>query len=152
MEAVNCEIRNELSLSKESLSPAALSAIKAALTMPNPAYESAIAHGRAGWGIPSTLMFYEETETSLVLPRGFGLELARLLGSGVEWTDNRRILPEIDVTFAGTLRDYQQEAVDAVLRRTQGALEASTGAGKTVMALAIIAARKQPTLILVRRS
>ena len=152
MEAVKCEIHNELSLSKESLPPTTLGAIKAALTMPNPAYESAIAHGRAGWGIPETLRFYAEAELTLVLPRGFGPELARLLGSGAEWIDNRRVLPEIDLTFAGRLRDYQQEAVDAVLKRPQGALEASTGAGKTVMALAIIATRRQPTLILVHNS
>lgn len=149
MEAVKCEIGNELRLQKISVAPASVSAIKAALTMPNPAYESAIAHGRAGWGIPSTLSFYSETETTLILPRGFGPELTRLLGSRVEWADNRRVLPEIDLTFGWELRDYQREAVAAILERTQGVLEASTGSGKTVMALAIIAARRQPCLILV---
>lgn len=149
MEAINCEIRNELLLSKESLSSATVSAIKTALTMPNPVYESAIAHGRAGWGIPAALRFFTETETALILPRGFGTELARLLGPGVVWPDNRRVLPEINLTFGGELRDYQQEAVVSVLERTQGVLEASTGAGKTVMALALVAARRQPTLILV---
>ena len=149
MAAINCEIRNELLLSKGSTSSAIISAIKTALMMPNPAYESAIAHGRAGWGIPATLSFYIENETTLILPRGFGSELARLLGPNVEWPDNRRVLPEIDLTFGGELRDYQRDAVVAVLERTQGVLEASTGAGKTVIALALIAARRQPTLILV---
>lgn len=149
MEAVKCEIGNELRLQKNSVAPATVRAIKTALTMPNPAYESAIAHGRAGWGIPSTLSFYSETETRLILPRGFGPELTRLLGLGVEWADNRRVLPEINLTFGGELRDYQREAVAAILERTQGVLEASTGSGKTVMALALIATRRQPTLILV---
>lgn len=83
------------------------------------------------------------------MPRGFGLVLSRILGPGVEWMDHRRVLPEIDLAFTGKLRSYQQEAVAAVLKRQQGVLEASTGAGKTVCALAIIAARNQPTLILV---
>ena len=46
----------------------------------------------------------------------------------------------IELNFNGVLRDYQQEAADRVLERMQGVLEASTGAGKTVCALAIIAA------------
>lgn len=152
MAPVKCEISNELRLQKISVAPASASAIKGALTMPNPAYESAIAHGRAGWGIPATLRFFTETETTLILPRGFGPELTRLLGLGVEWADNRRVLPEINLTFGGELRDYQREAVAAILERTQGVLEASTGSGKTVMALALIATRRQPCLILVHNT
>jgi len=150
MEAVKrVEIRNELRLSKDSLSPETIGQIKAALTMPNPAYESAIAHGRAGWGISETLAFYDETEAAMVLPRGFGPELSRLLGTGVSWLDNRRVMPEIDLTFNGVLRGYQDEATRRIIVNTQGVLEAGTGSGKTIMALAVIAARKQPALILV---
>ena len=150
MEAVKrVKIGNSLLVSKSSLPSASIHQIKSALTMPNPAFESAIRQGRKGWGIPETLTFYGETETTLILPRGFGAELARQLGSGVEWIDERRVLPEIKLNFSGALRDYQQEAVAATLERTQGVLEASTGAGKTVCTLAIIAIRKQPTLILV---
>jgi superfamily II DNA or RNA helicase len=47
------------------------------------------------------------------------------------------------------LRPYQQEAAAAVLGRDFGVLEAGTGSGKTVIALAVIAHRRQPTLILV---
>lgn len=142
------EINAELALQTTSAAPEAIREIKAALTMRNPAYDSALQHGRMAWGIPSELSFFEESEDTLTIPRGFGPELARMLGR-VEWTDNRRVLPEISMTFAGTLRDYQQEAIAAVMQRNQGVLEASTGAGKTVMALAIIAARRQPCLILV---
>jgi len=41
------------------------------------------------------------------------------------------------------------QAVDGILGREFGVLEAGTGSGKTVMALAIIASRQQPTLVLV---
>ncbi|MCF6186563.1 MAG: DEAD/DEAH box helicase, partial [Desulfobulbaceae bacterium] len=44
---------------------------------------------------------------------------------------------------------YQQQAVTAVLNRSFGVLEAGTGSGKTIMALNIIAERKQPTMIIV---
>lgn len=142
-------IDNELRLQKTSVNTSTINAIKSALTLRNPAYDSAIQHGRMAWRIPEVLQFFEETEDALIVPRGFGPELSRLLGTGVEWTDSRRVLPEISLTFAGILRDYQDEAVQRVLKNSQGVLEASTGAGKTVMALSLIAARRQPTLILV---
>jgi superfamily II DNA or RNA helicase len=47
------------------------------------------------------------------------------------------------------LRPYQQQAVAAVFAHSFGVLEAGTGSGKTVMALSLIARRRQPTLILV---
>lgn len=148
IEAPRVEICNALRLQKTSVAPETIREIKAALTMRNPAYDSAAQHGRSPWGIPAELSFFEESRDALTIPRGFGPELARLLGR-VEWTDNRRVLPEIRMTFAGVLRGYQDEAVQRVLKNNQGVLEASTGAGKTVMALAIIAARRQPCLILV---
>ena len=143
------KISNELVLQKIPVSAETIRTIKSALTMRNPAYDSAIQHGRQAWGAPEALRFYEERDDTLTIPRGFGPELARLLGPGVEWIDNRRVLPEINLTFGGILRDYQNEAVQRVLKNSQGVLEASTGAGKTVMALSLVAARRQPTLILV---
>lgn len=146
---VHVAIGNELQLQKASANAATIRTIKSALTMRNPAYDSAIQHGRQAWGIPEALRFYEERDDTLTIPRGFGPELARLLGPGVEWIDNRRVLPEINLTFGGILRDYQNEAVQRVLKNSQGVLEASPGSGKTVMALSLVAARRQPTLILV---
>jgi len=124
-------------------------AIEKALTITNPAYADAQKHGRYTGSLSPDVEYFRHEGRELVMPRGFGLELSRILGPGVEWIDHRRVLHEIDLAFTGTLRDYQQEAVASVLKRPQGVLEASTGAGKTVCALAIIAARKQPTLILV---
>lgn len=124
-------------------------AIEEALTITNPAYADALKHGRYTGSLSPNLEFFRHEGRELVMPRGFGLVLSRILGPGVEWMDHRRVLPEIDLAFTGKLRSYQQEAVAAVLKRQQGVLEASTGAGKTVCALAIIAARNQPTLILV---
>ncbi|MFH0996414.1 MAG: DEAD/DEAH box helicase [Pseudomonadota bacterium] len=55
----------------------------------------------------------------------------------------------MDFHFSGTLKPFQREAVAAVLKKDFGTLQAPTGSGKTVMALAIIAARRQPALIVV---
>jgi len=71
------------------------------------------------------------------------------MGRGPKIDDRRRRLPEVDFSFQGELRPYQQEAVDTILRKHFGVLVAGTGSGKTVMALEVLALRRQPTLILV---
>lgn len=149
---IRATIDTSIRIGIDSLSHEQCRQVLAGLCIPNPEYARANKRGRSTRYIDPDLEFHRVRGNELIIPRGFGPELARLLGSGVEWSDNRRVLPEIELTFAGTLRGYQQEAVAAMLGRTQYVLEASTGAGKTVMALAIIAARKQPTLILVHNS
>ncbi len=127
-----------------------LVAIKQALTIPNPAQLQAVKYGRSGWGIPPYLTFYRQDGQALIVPRGFLPRLAAM----PEWRiavieDKRLALPRMDIAFRALLRDYQDTAVKAMLSRDHGVLQAGTGAGKTVMALSIIAARKQPCLVLV---
>ena len=129
-------------------------ALKAALTIDNPKYQAAKQFGRwIGKQLKPQLFFYREESDALVFPRGFGNQAVLLCrqhqGMGPVIDDQRRQLPEIDIAFSGELRPYQQQAVRAVLGHSFGVLEAGTGSGKTIMALAIIAARRQPTLIIV---
>jgi superfamily II DNA or RNA helicase len=57
-------------------------------------------------------------------------------------------LPELTTTYE--LRAYQQEALDAWREAgARGVLELPTGSGKTVVAIAAIAARSAPTLVVV---
>jgi len=58
-------------------------------------------------------------------------------------------LPETDLTFSGSLKRFQAAAVKKMLTKEFGTLSAPTGSGKTVMALCMIAARRQPALIIV---
>jgi len=127
-----------------------LAEIRHALTIPNPAQIQAVKYGRSGWGIPPYLTFYRQEGSALVVPRGFLPRLAAM----PEWRtatieDQRLALPLMDIAFRAVLRDYQDVAVKTMLARAHGVLQAGTGAGKTVMALSIIAARKQPALVLV---
>jgi superfamily II DNA or RNA helicase len=55
----------------------------------------------------------------------------------------------IKVKFAGTLRDEQQSAAEALLRHENGVLSVPTAFGKTVIGASLIAERKCNTLILV---
>lgn len=128
--------------------------IKARLTIDNPKYTAAKKYGRwLGKNLKPKLKYYESVPGGLRFPRGFANQAVLLCREFLQETpeihDERLLLPGEDFTFNGTLRPYQQAAVLAAEKRSFGVLEAGTGSGKTVMALAIIAARRQPALIVV---
>lgn len=124
------------------------------LTIDNPKYQAAKKYGRwVGRNFKQKLFFYEMAEASIVFPRGFAARSVELckkyMGRGPQIEDCRRRLGEVEFNFQGELRPYQQEAVTAIQRKHFGVLVAGTGSGKTIMALAVIAQRRQPTLIIV---
>lgn len=127
--------------------------ISSRLTMANPAYLDNEKMGRYQGNTEKFLKFYERTPNGgFIIPRGFGTQLVAMVrsyGQKIEFDDRRISFPVTEYTFTGKLRDYQHEAVDDMLRRDWGVLQAPTGSGKTIMALAIVAARKQPALIVV---
>ncbi len=129
-------------------------ALKERLTIDNPKYVSAKKYGRwVGKNLKPTLEYFEAVSDGLRFPRGFANQAVLLcrehLRQTPEINDRRLLLPEENFVFRGKLRPYQETALLAAQNRSFGVLEAGTGSGKTVMALAIIAARKQPVLILV---
>ncbi|MDH3347241.1 MAG: DEAD/DEAH box helicase [Desulfobulbaceae bacterium] len=128
--------------------------LKTVLTIDNPKYLAAQRYGRwIGKKLLPKLYFYREEEDLFYFPRGFGNQAVSLYrqecGEDPEIVDNRQLLPEISLSFQGELRPYQEDAVSVVSSRSFGVLEAATGSGKTIMALSVIAKRKQPTLIVV---
>ncbi len=128
--------------------------IKKMLTIDNPQYVAAKRYGRwIGKKLKPKLKYYHVSQGNLCFPRGFGNQVVLLcrqhLGKPPQIDDKRRLLPPVDFTFSGTLRSYQKDAIDHVVNRSFGVLEAGTGSGKTIMALAIIASRRQPTLVVV---
>ena len=128
------------------------SQIRDRLTIRNPKFDENEKMGRWNGKTEEFLYFYEEDGDTLILPRGFARQLHKLCrryGVDVEWIDNRRSLPDVDFHFTGQLRPFQEEAVRAVVARESGTLSAPTGSGKTVMALHLIARRRQPALVVV---
>jgi superfamily II DNA or RNA helicase len=127
-------------------------ALRERLTFTNPAWEENERRGFSNWQTPRELCFLEKRGHGLTMPRGFArqtLGILRYHGVPYQLDDRRRTLPPVDFTFQGQLRDFQAEAVKAVLTRDFGTLAAPTGSGKTVMALYVVSQRRQPTLIVV---
>jgi len=107
--------------------------------------------GRWNRGIPKELRFYDNIrEGGLWIPRGYIRQLISLCRHNrvnYRINDQRRSLPPVDFSFKGQLKPFQQEAANRMLAKEFGTLSSPTGSGKTVMALYILAQRRQPALI-----
>lgn len=128
-------------------------AVMQTLSFTNPKWVENDRMGRWNKNTPKTLKYYERTRSGkLILPRGFireMIELCRRHGIDFEIDDRRRILDPVDFAFSGDLHPFQQQAADRMLTKEFGTLQAPTGSGKTVIALHIIARRRQPALVMV---
>lgn len=128
-----------------------LSDIKKDTTIPNPVFLDAQQYGRSTRGIPRNLVLfdYDPLTMTLNLPRGYAGHLIGLLRKhGIEYTivDKRTMRRKVLFNSQIKLRPYQVPAVEAVLKGTQGILEAPAGSGKTEMGLEIVARIGHPAL------
>ncbi|RDU95740.1 DEAD/DEAH box helicase [Trinickia dinghuensis] len=122
---------------------------------PNPEFFKAQAMRFPVWDKPRIIGCAENHPKHIALPRGCLDAARRLLRDNrikCELHDERFPGEPLDVTFSGSLRADQEEAVTAMLRHDTGVLCAPTAFGKTVTAAALIARRGVNTLVLVHRT
>ncbi len=103
---------------------------------------------------PRVISCFEREDRHLALPRGCldGIdELFASLGAALDLQDERQPGEHSSFTFHGHLRPEQERAVAALREHDTGVLVAPPGAGKTVMAAWMIAARATNTLVLTHR-
>jgi superfamily II DNA or RNA helicase len=127
-------------------------ALRDRLSFGNPKWEENERQGFSNWQTPRELCFLEKHGNVLSMPRGFARQLIKILKYHhvrYELKDRRRTLAAVDFHFKGELRDYQIRAVETVASRDFGVLTMPPGAGKTTVALSLVARRKQPTLVIV---
>ena len=137
------------------LPPALLATLKHAASMPNPAFYERQRRRASTWDTPRFLRSYDETLAGdLILPRGLLERLSDLVtqaGSHLDLTDARSDGQPQTFEFTASLDPEQHTAQDAVAGHDLGVLVAPPGAGKTVIACAVIATRGVSTLVLVDR-
>lgn len=125
--------------------PDASAAIRAAMSVPNPAIAKKRKLGLPTWYDPPMLPVYRWEGGALVIPRGVAGWLCRRYP---DMTVDPQRLTVDPVAFHSqiTPRPYQAAAVEAIVKRTQGVVVMPCGSGKTETALAAVAQIGQPTL------
>ena len=105
-------------------------------------------------GIDERLSFAREYPHSTVVPRG-AIKIVREVLMNCDETfeiiDKRVSGTDIDVSALSPIvpRDYQQEAIDEIVRHTQGTVILPCGTGKTKLAVLALLALKKSTLVVV---
>jgi Type III restriction enzyme, res subunit len=135
------------------LTPAVLATLTHAASMPNPAFYHRQRRRFSTWGVPRFLHSFDETlDGTLVLPRGLAPLVSTVVkesGSAVEVVDGRAAGTPQHFGLTARLREDQAVAVAELADHDLGVLVAPPGAGKTVIACALIARHATSTLVLV---
>lgn len=132
-----------------------VAALKRLATFANPVFHEKQRLRFPTHDTPRFLFAGELHPDRLVLPRGVisdAAQLVRRAGGRLHLADQRPPTTPFPFTFQGTLTPPQQAAVHALLAHDEGVLVAPPGAGKTVMACALVARRGVRTLVLVHRA
>ena len=149
--ALEITIHNKLLL--ESIPPVLHKELTDTLTIPNPKWIENHRLGRWNRGTPRHLKYYEKARGGrLFLPRGYIRHLISMCkrhGIPYAIADCRRSQVEVNFEFMGELKPFQKNAAHIMLKKEFGTLSAATGSGKTIIALYMIAKRRQPALIVV---
>ncbi len=147
-------LRASVSIDRHGLPSPLLAGLKRLATFPNPIFYQKQRLRFSTYNTPRFIFAGELHEDRLVLPRGLLAEAVKLIesaGGKAGLIDTRPEPPGRRWKFQGELRPEQRQAVRAMGRYEHGVLVAPPGAGKTVMACALLARHRTSALVLVHR-
>lgn len=150
--AIPITIADKIYIPLNSVSAKVLNHIKRIAAFRNPEFYKMQAMRMSTYEMPRIVSCFDITEDYLAMPRGCKDAILKLLESnGAKYTivDETNHGKPIAVSFLGTEREEQLDAIEALLPFDNGVLHATTAFGKTVTAASLIARRKVNTLILV---
>ena len=150
MKKVEIIISNTLKV--KGLSNSATKKVYDQLIIDNPKYQENIKHGRSNYKTYPKLTFIKDIKEYLILPRGFIAPLKKILkeeGAKECYIEDKTTSLPCPIKADINLKDYQQIAVDKIVKKRFGVLQAPTGSGKTVIAIETMAIRHEKTLIIV---
>ena len=148
---IRCTIGADLAIARADLPPPLLAEVKHLASLHNPLFYERQRLRLSTHQTPRLIRCYEEDLTHLHLPRGLLPQLEDAVataGSRLVTDDRRPTHTRLPLEFRGDLTPLQETAVATMLAHDDGVLVAPPGTGKTVIACALIAERKLPTLVL----
>jgi hypothetical protein len=146
-------LNDEITIQRNQLKPELVQSLRENLNFINADYVIKKRMGK-NIGIEPYFKMLEEKSDVIVLPRGF---IGKLLlycqehDIVYQLKDERKKLFEVNFSFKGSLYEYQQQSLGIIAKKDIGIIVAPPGSGKTVVALATVAQKKQPALIIVHR-
>jgi superfamily II DNA or RNA helicase len=148
------KLNNSVQLNRSGMSPELISFLKKELNFSNSEYFIKRKTGRSTWGTEKYFRFIEETETEIVVPRGFVGKIVRFCKQqkiDFVFMDEREKQVPVSFLINLSLRAHQNSAVEAASNKDFGVITAPPGSGKTVIGIKIIADKQLPALIIVHR-
>ena len=148
---IRCTIGADLAIARAELGPSLLAELKHLASLHNPLFYERQRLRLSTHQTPRLIRCYEEDLTHLRIPRGLLRQVEDAVasaGSRLVTDDRRPTHAPLPLEFRGELTPLQATAVLAMLAHDDGVLVAPPGTGKTVIACALIAERKLPTLVL----
>ena len=139
-------------ISLEGVDPTTATALRHLGAIPNPQFYIRQAQRLSTYQAPRLIIRFDEHDGTLTLDRGALDEAISILKTAGYTVTRRSKTPKprtMPTEFTGELRSEQRAAVVAMRKHRTGILVAPPGAGKTVMACALIAQRQVPTAIIV---
>lgn len=149
---VHIVLSNAIYIHKSGFSQRALNCIKRLAAFRNPDFYKTLAMRLPVWDKPRIISLDTETKEYMIIPRGclvYFNDFMKKHHIKYELLDHRQSGKSLKITFNGTLRSEQQEAVNSLLQNEDGVLSATTAFGKTVIGAYLIGTLKVNTLILV---
>ena len=151
---IEARLAGMLAVRRAGLPPGLHATLKHLAVLHNPEFHRNERLRLSNHATPRFVRCYSEDLEHLYLPRGLTEQATRIVeeaGSRLEIADARSQPAPLELAFTGELDDVQAQAVGQLCKHELGVLEAPPGAGKTVMACALIARHRTPTLVLVDR-
>ena len=152
---VHATLAGRLFIEKAALSPAVLSALKRSAAFQNPEFYKKQSMRLSTALTPRVISCAEDLPQHVALPRGCVERVRTLLeerGSTLEIRDERAVGEPLEVSLRVELTDIQEASVNSLAAHDTGIFVAPPGAGKTVVAAALISRRARNTLVLVHRT
>ena len=147
-------LENDVSINKNAIPKKLIDYIKSEYNISNSEYFIKKKSNISTWNTPRYYKLIDETDDRIIIPRGAIGEIIRFCNKEnikYDFIDKRKKNVNIQFTENIKLLKHQAVSVESTYKKDFGIIVSPPGSGKTIMALKIIANKKQPALIIVHR-